>query len=567
VQSVDEAGRDTQPVAGERSPVASRGTDAVAVALAGLVGSAALVYAWFQQYAVDPEVTLLPWLMRQGWPLYQDLIDQHPPLFPLMLTLLNGDPGLPTRIFIVALRGLTLLLTYVVARRLAGVWGGLIALAATALWALGAEGAHLWYDSALAPIYLGVVLLLVAGFSSPPRYLNHKGTESTKNPRRYLWFFITEGTERTESAELTEDHDSRFTIRVPGPTWSDGVLAALSLGLLLGIAILIKQHAMVAVPGVALAIGWGTASPGRVRRLVAFADGLLLPLLIAAACFVLQGTWEEMAYWAIGYTVDANYASAAAMPPASGEWLWLAAGLAPAVALLVAWPGAGARSAWRAHSRLILAGPWLLLAAILPVWPRYGRFHLQAAVPLLAVAAGVAAIVAIRSLRRPAPGIRTAATLAAVLLAAYALVGFREASESIRIQTTLGPVAAPYAATATPLAAWVDAHTTPGAPIVLYGVDALLYRVLDHPPPRPWAPLLPWIMSAHGTHARLWAGVVATRPQVAIVASSWWYAKAYSSVAPGPEWLRTAYHPAASFEVSPYAGAPLVRVVALLLDK
>jgi len=138
-----------------------RGRMSVADLLAFLIGGAALVYAWFEQYAVDAETTLLPWLIRRGWVLYADLVDQHPPLLPWLLVPFDGDPGLPLRVAIFALRAVTLLFTYIVARRLCGAWGALVALSGAALWAIGANAAHLWYDGALAPVYLGIVFLLV----------------------------------------------------------------------------------------------------------------------------------------------------------------------------------------------------------------------------------------------------------------------------------------------------------------------------------------------------------------------------------------------------------------------
>jgi hypothetical protein len=55
-------GTKPQPVVVGRSPGAGRIPEVVATALAVLVGLAALVYAWFEQYGVDPEVTLLPWI-------------------------------------------------------------------------------------------------------------------------------------------------------------------------------------------------------------------------------------------------------------------------------------------------------------------------------------------------------------------------------------------------------------------------------------------------------------------------------------------------------------------------
>src|SRR5512133_345519 len=92
-------------------------------AFAALGVALAAALAWGRQWFVDYEVALLPWLLRRGAVLYRDVADQHPPLFPALLALVDGDPGLPLRAVTVGLQALTLALTYAAARR----WGGAVA--------------------------------------------------------------------------------------------------------------------------------------------------------------------------------------------------------------------------------------------------------------------------------------------------------------------------------------------------------------------------------------------------------------------------------------------------------
>lgn len=493
----------------------------VADLLAFLFGGAALLYAWFEQYAVDAETTLLPWLARRGWVLYVDLVDQHPPLLPWLLVPFDGDPGLPLRVAIVALRALALVFTYLVARRLCGAWGALIALIGAALWAIGANAAHLWYDGALAPVYLGIVFLLVGPHNFPAR-----------------------------NGDL--------------PRAAAQIRLALVLGGLLAVAMVLKQHAVLALPGVLLALAWNR--PGRGRRITAFACGVLLPVAIVALYLVSQGAGGTAAYWTIAYSLEGNYAAAASLTPPPGETMWLLAAFSPLVAMALVGTVRGARNAALRHYRLLIAGPGLLLAAILPVWPRYGRFHLQAAIPLLSLAAGVTAVILFHELRHRGWRARPISAAATLLLAAYFLVGVSEGITSFRIQSQLPPVSAPYASTLPPLADWVDRHTAHGAPIVLYGVDELVYRVLAHPPPKPWVPQLAWILTAQGAGARWWDGVVRARPLVALVAASWWDSGPPPSNEPGPGWLRANYHADSRFMLIPYPGAASVSVVALLLN-
>lgn len=488
--------------------------------LAVLVGVTALFCAWFEQYAVDAETTLLPWLIRRGWVLYTDLVDQHPPLLPWLLVPFDGDPGLPLRVFVVALRAATLILTYVVARRLCGRWGGLAALTGAALWAIGANAAHLWYDGVLAPVYLLILFLLVRNDEIPAK---------------------TGGMRRSADMPL-----------------------AFALGTLLAVAMLLKQHAVIAVPGVLLALAW--YGPGRWRRVSAFALALLVPLAIVSPYFISQGAGPAAAYWIFAYSLDGNYVAAAGMAPPPGDILWLLAAFAPLLALTLVIAARGARRLTVRYSRILMAGPFLLIAASLPVWPRYGRFHLQAAIPYLAVAAGVTAVVLYRELRERKWQMLVLSAAATLLLVFYLSVGVNEAVKSLRIQSQLPPVAAPYANTVPPLRSWVGEHTTPNAPIVLYGVDELLYRLLEHPPPRPWVPQLTWILSADDAGARWWAGVLRERAAVALVAASWWDGGTPASNERGPGWLRANYHADARFVLVPYPGAPPVTVVALLLN-
>src|SRR5205085_268732 len=86
--------------------------------------------------------------------------DQHTPLLPFALSLLPdpGAPG-PQLVFTVSLIAVTLALTATLAWRLSGPIGMLAATTLYALWVLPFEGAHLWYDLALAPFYLAAVLV------------------------------------------------------------------------------------------------------------------------------------------------------------------------------------------------------------------------------------------------------------------------------------------------------------------------------------------------------------------------------------------------------------------------
>jgi hypothetical protein len=137
----------------------------------------------------------------------------------------------------------------------------------------------------------------------------------------------------------------------------------------------------------------------------------------------------------------------------------------------------------------------------------------QAAIPLLAVAGGVGLAWLVRAWLAGGRGARLAGLLAGLGLLASAGVGLSEWAQVQGWQAILGPPAAPYAATAPAVRAWVNQHVPANAPLFCYGLDALLYRVLEREPPRPWAPQLPLILRAGDTEAR--ARGLDTCPQAA----------------------------------------------------
>src|SRR5205823_3158018 len=117
---------------------------------------------------------------------------------------------------------------------------------------------------------------------------------------------------------------------------------------------------------------------------------------------------------------------------------------------------------------LLLFG--LLLTATIPSFPRYGRFHLEAAVPLLGVLFGVtlARIVSIRQVASKWARVRIAlgATLVGVSIFGGLVIWFGVQE----ITASTGASEVPYAGSITPLRAWVDSHAPANAPVAIYGL-------------------------------------------------------------------------------------------------
>ncbi len=464
---------------------------------------ASTLVVWRSQYFVDSETTLLPWLTSRGWVLYRDMIDQHPPLFTALLVPLGGAgaPGSPLHLVVVGLHLLTLIVTYAVASQIGGRIAGLASVALAAIWTVAFEGTHLWYDGALAPLYL-LMLLLAFKLSSAPG-------ASTR--------------------------------------------LSFALGLLVGLGLLVKQQAVLAVPFIGLSVWAG-------GRNSFYLVGMALPLAVAGAIYAFQGTLGDAWYWVVVFSLTSNYTVLAGLPPSATEWPALIALYLPSVALLVSW--GGRERTKRVWPTVAFFG--LLLAATVPAWPRYGRFHLLAAVPLLAVAGGLAVASLGARLRIAPPTKRGLSIFGLLLVASSALFGSGEWLHAFDLTQAQGPPATPYVGTIAPLRKWVDAHAPPHAPILVLHLDSMLYRVLEREPPRPWTPQLPWILQANNTEARWWETVDSTHPKVAIVSAGGWDASPYPGFESGEARLRHDYHEAVRFQIVNYPHAPPVTVVCLL---
>ena len=467
-------------------------------AIAWLLIAASCLALWRVQYYVDYEVSLLPWLVGRGWRLYTDIVDQHTPLLAWLLALTGGDPGWPLQAVIVGLHGVTLALAYRVGALLAGGWAGVAAVGLGALWLHVLEASHLWFDGALAPIYLLSVELGVRVIRSP------------------------------------------FAVRL-----------SFLMGLVLGMGVLVKQHAGLAAIVVGVWLLW-LDKEAWVRRLAAFGLGVGLPVLAAGAWLWSQGVLGDAWYWTVWYNLEGGYARGAVLAPSAGEWVTLGALYACVVAFAVA---SWLRVVQMRVSLLLLS---LVIAASIPAWPRYGRFHLAAAVPLVAVAGGVACV---GLWRRAREGHRLALPLVGTALVGVSgLAGAAGVWQVWFDYGQLGTPQAPYAESIAPLRTWVDAQAPAGDPIFVYGLDPLLYRVLEREPPKPFVPQLPWILAARDSEAELWRGVERVDPRVALAAAEWWEGAPRSGIWPG----MARYREGARFSLVSYRGARPIEVVGLL---
>jgi hypothetical protein len=399
-----------------------------------------------------------------------------------------------------------------VAWRLAGPIAALLSALLYALWLVPFEGEHLWYDLALAPFYLSAVLLCL--------------------------------------------HFSRSQA---------SVRQTATLGLLIGFAMLVKQPALLVLIG-GLPFISVHAAGHRLHSVLLYLVAGLLPTLVAMLLFFGSGSLADYVYWAGTYNFTSTYTIEGASPVPATEWPPLLAlfTVIPALALTAFQLRVRWRTSW---PQLLFVGS-ILLAATFSIWPRYARFHLAAALPLLAVLGGVA-VWNLASRRPNWRGVGIVPWAGAALLILFLLrVTGPQGLRTLRDiwQNPAAPL--PYSTTAGPLRDWIQANTQPDQPILVYDLDSTLYRVVGRFPPRPWSPLYPWILEGDSTAEQWFAGIEAVKPTIALVTPDF-VAGRHLPLPDGGQseaFLRANYTAGPHFTVQKYRDSPMQEIVALQLS-
>ena len=302
----------------------------------------ALAYYYVLPLSLGPRVVLQPWLMRQGYLLYEHIADEHSPLMYLLLSAvqpLAPDGLVLAKIVLVSLIGITTLLAFW-AGHISGGWlAGVCSAFFLAIWSVVFGYGKLWHETLLALVY---TLILIQWH--PPL--------------------------------------SR------GPS----IRSSLITGFLLGTAFLIKQHALAVGLGLVLwhsFVSWRVHRPVRcvVTEIISMILAGVLPTVAFAIYHLLQGgTINNLAFWTITFSLVNNYRQFASLSPQVSQ----ITRLVPACFLLPA----SIIDLWT--SREDVNGTWsrrgwaliLLVTSSLTAYPRFGMFHLQAAVPALAWLSG-----------------------------------------------------------------------------------------------------------------------------------------------------------------------------------
>ncbi len=459
------------------------------VFLAALVAYIAAMYGWVARIYIHYSVVGIPWLLRQpGYRLYENVADQHAPgsiwLNALLCALLPGHL-LRARLSMIVLMALCIVLIFWLARRWWGLHAGLAGAALFAAWGPVIMDRPMYYEVVLALLVLAAVA---------------------------VWH------------------------RSEAPWWRP-VLA----GLLIGLGVLVKQQGLavlaVFVIWRLLSLDFRTALPD-VGRFV-LAAGVVVGLV--ALVFAIQGRLDDALFWIWTFNTRPGYADSTRQAMAAREAVLLAGWLAlvPLFALFVI----PRREQWRREGILLLG---LLPALCTPAYPRYARFHLSGAVPVVALIGTGALAYALEAARRGGALKRWLlrayiAGAAALLLVAFALPTY--------YRLKLGPRVGEYEALI-PIGEWLAENTDaqPGTRVwLLPGIDPTdnFYAINGYPPPTYWVQTYKWYHSVPGLTGRVIDALDADRPRYAILIERW-----HDQVPDGLlEYLEAHYVPIGEMEV------------------
>lgn len=286
--------------------------------------------------SLGPRVIMQPWLIQNGFVMYENIADLHSPLMPLILAWsrpLVTDGLLLAKLVLVFLIALSTILIFLAAQRLTGWLGGLWAAWFFFLLLPSFGFGKLWYETFLAPLY---VLLL----------LNFKPSSSRRSFKSLLF-----------------------------------------LGFIGGIALLIKQHSVVVV--VSLLV-WTALSnyflsrslSENIRELALICLGIILPVVAFIAYqYIRASTLKGFFYWTISYSMTTEYKSLAAKWATINQIQVVVMSIPLVIVAFFYLIGLNRR---RDITWLYFGWGFILLAASgLTIYPRFEYFHLQATIPVV----------------------------------------------------------------------------------------------------------------------------------------------------------------------------------------
>jgi hypothetical protein len=396
--------------------------------------------------SLGPRVILEPWLIQNGFVLYENIADLHAPLMPLFIALIKPlvpDGLLLAKLLLVLLISVITLLIFLAVRRLGGWLVGLWAAWFFVMLSPVFNFGKLWYETFLAPLYILLLLFYDAS-------------------------------------------DSRRSFK-----------SLIALGLVAGIALLVKQHSGVVV--VAL-LAWTTVSNhylGRsksenFRELALLGSGVMLPVAAFTVYQVIRaGSLKGFLYWTIGYSLTSDYGFLAAQWPTGNQVLTVVSGLlflGGAFFFMVELKRRGDID-W-------LYFGWgfvLFVASGLTVYPRFEYFHLQSAIPAAVWLSALALFHAFRSRGAGRPFMKGTVLALSLLWLIRGGAAYRTV-----FRTNQVPRQVMEYSRLEPLANQLKRHIGPSASMYVFPdneATANLYYLMRCLPPRFWVFTYPWNMT------------------------------------------------------------------------
>ncbi|OGF62963.1 MAG: hypothetical protein A2Y62_04840 [Candidatus Fischerbacteria bacterium RBG_13_37_8] len=422
----------------------------IGIIIVCLVMAQAFAYYSWQDLSLGPRVILQPWLMQKGLMIYEDFADIHSPLLPLLLSVLRqwfpDGVALAKNIMIVFL-SITTVLVFLVGRRTSNPIGGLLAVLFFVALSPMFLFTKLWYESLIAPIYLAWILL----------YKPDSENQSLK--------------------------------------------VLLYCGLLGGIALLIKQHAIMPFAGI---IVWHACSDFYQHRSVRktiqeigiMAGAAALPL--AAFClyyYLNAGTVKGLVYWTFLYALTGSYLKLASALPKINEIkyvLWGSIFLPFAFYAMI-----NVRHRKKPEWLTYGLGFVLLATSSLFVLPRFTILHLQATLPLVAVLSSMTIMFMVALLRKK----RLLFVLMILTLTSYWLI-----SVCYTYGSSIGKKTPQFIyeySDLIPLAKGVRSTIGDTDCVFIFPDDEAysnLYYIMQCPPPYFWIFHYPWYLNSDRRH-------------------------------------------------------------------
>lgn len=449
----------------------------MSAALAALVAYMVVMYGVVMRLTVGISVVLMPWLLRQeGYRLYENVYLPYMPGYAWLVQALAlfPDPLIGARSAMIVTMLASLALVFGLGHRW---WGPVAGLAAAVLYAG-------WGPTLMdRPFYLEVPMGVCAVLALA------------------VWHQASSGA-----------------------VWWRPLLA----GIFCGAAILIKQQGVAVAAVFVIWRGLAALAARDTRRLPAdlglFALGLAVPLGLTGLVLSLQGRLDAMLYWTWAYNLDNPFETRTLLDIGLRENLFLLGWLAlvPLYALFVI----PQRASWQSQGILMLG---LLVALLTPIYPRYNRFHLSAAVPVVALIGAGALWHALAFLGQPptegdAGSRALRPVLQTYLAAAIGLLALAFALPTY-YRVRLGPEIGEYEPLLPVVAAMQNVYDIgPGSRVWLATsldpTDNLIALGRYYPAPI-WVQTYPWFQDVPGMPERVVATLDAQTAPYAVVMERW----------------------------------------------